>query len=192
MHARENTSEWRADRSLVRLRPVAESDVDEILKWVNDKDIVGNLATFAGKPLTREEEVAWVRKVRTSNDERVFTVLRASDDRYLGQVGLHQIFWRSKVARAAAILSAREDMGKGYGSAAIASLLDIAFGELALHKVWLMVFEKNERSRRTWQRLGFLEEGKLRDEYFHEDGWHNIIRMGMLAHEWRPPMERVR
>lgn len=186
MSARDATSttSWSPDRSLVTLRPVEESDVDEILGWVNDKEIVGNLATFAGKPLTREEEVAWVRKVRTSNDERVFTVLRA-DGRYLGQVGLHQIFWRSKVARAAAILSSREDMGKGYGSAAIASLLDVAFKELGLHKVWLMVFEKNERSRRTWQRLGFLEEGNLRDEYFHEDAWHNMVRMGMLAHEWR-------
>lgn len=188
MSARDATSTatpWTVDRSLVTLRPVEESDVDDILKWVNDKDIVGNLATFAGKPLTREEEVAWVRKVRTSNDERVFTVLRASDSHYLGQVGLHQIFWRSKVARAAAILSAREEMGKGYGSAAIASLLDIAFKELGLHKVWLMVFEKNERSRRTWQRLGFREEGNLRDEYFHEDAWHNMMRMGMLTHEWR-------
>jgi RimJ/RimL family protein N-acetyltransferase len=152
---------------------------------VNDKDIIGNLATFAGKALTREDELAWVRKVRTSPDECVFTVLRARDSSYLGQVGLHQIFWRSKVARAAAILSSRDDMGKGYGSAAIATLLDKAFGELGLHKVWLMVFERNERSRRTWRRLGFIEEGVLRDEYFHEERWHNMVRMGMLVSEWK-------
>ena len=173
------------DTSLVKLRAVDESDVDDILTWVNDKNVIGNLAAFAGKPLTREDELAWVRKVRTSNDERVFTVLRASDDRYLGQVGLHQIFWRSKVARAAAIIASKDDMGRGYGSAAIASLLNVAFGELALHKVWLMVFEKNERSRRTWSRLGFQQEGVLRDEYFHEGAWHNMVRMGLLQHEWR-------
>jgi RimJ/RimL family protein N-acetyltransferase len=174
----------RADRSLVTLRLVDEGDVDHILKWVNDKDIVGNLAAFAGKPLTREDELAWVRKVRTSTDERVFTVLEAKTGRYLGQVGLHQIFWRSKVGRAAAIIASKDDMGKGYGSAAIASLLDVAFGELGLHKVWLMVFEKNARSRRTWTRVGFVEEGLLRDEYFHEGSWHNMVRMGLLQHEW--------
>lgn len=173
------------DRARVRLRPVEENDVDDILRWVNDKDIIGNLATFAGKPLTRDDELAWVRKVRTSTDERVFTVLEAQSGRYLGQVGLHQIFWRSRVGRAAAIISSRDDMGKGYGSAAIASLLDIAFGELELHKVWLMVFEKNTRSRRTWGRLGFLEEGLLRDEYFHEGAWHHMVRMGLLEQEWR-------
>jgi RimJ/RimL family protein N-acetyltransferase len=175
--------EWKPNRELVKLRPVDEIDVDNILTWVNDKDVVGNLAAFAGKPLTRDEELTWVRKVRTSNDERVFTVL-SSDDRYLGQVGLHQIFWRSKVGRAACIISARGDHGRGYGSAAIARLLDVAFKDLALHKVWLMVFEHNARSRRTWTRIGFKEEGILRDEYFHEGKRHNMVRMGMLEGEW--------
>lgn len=174
------------DRSKVKLRPVHEIDVDDILSWVNDKEIIGNLAAFAGKPLTRDDELAWVKKVRASADERVFTVLEGTTGRYLGQVGLHQIFWRSKVGRAAAIIASRDDMGQGYGSAAIASLLDVAFGELGLHKVWLMVFEKNERSRRTWGRVGFVEEGLLRDEYFHEGAWHNMVRMGLLDREWRP------
>lgn len=176
---------WQADRSLVKLRPVEESDVDEILDWVNDRTVVGNLATFAGQPLTRADELAWVRKVRTSNDERVFTVMNAQDSRYLGQVGLHQIFWRSRVARAAAIISNKGEHGRGYGSAAIAALLDVAFGELDLHKVWLMVFRTNERSLRTWRRLGFIDEGVLRDEYFHEGAWHDMVRLGMLRHEWR-------
>ena len=173
-----------ADRTLVKLRPVDERDVDDILAWVNDGDVVKNLAAFAGKALTRDDEVAWVRKMRTSTDDRVYTVV-SPDERYLGQVGLHQIFWRSKVGRAAAIISA--DQGRGYGSAAMARLLDVAFGELALHKVWLMVFDTNARSRRTWQRLGFVEEGVLRDEYFHEGAWHDMVRMGMLASEWSRP-----
>jgi RimJ/RimL family protein N-acetyltransferase len=175
------------NRSLVKLRLVEEHDVDDILTWVNDKSVVGNLATFAGKPLTRDDELAWVRKVRTSTDERVYTVTATDTGRYLGQVGLHQIFWRSKLARGAAIIARTEEMGRGYGSAAIASLMDIAFDELGLHKVWLMVFATNERSRRTWQRLGFLEEGTLRDEYFHDGKWHDMVRMGLLEHEWSRP-----
>ena len=48
----------------------------------------------------------------------------------------------------------------------------------------VVVFEKNERSRRTWKRLGFIEEGLLRDEYFHEGAWHNMVRMGLLETQW--------
>jgi len=25
----------------------------------------------------------------------------------------------------------------------------------------------------------------LRDEYFHEDAWHDMVRLGLLRHEWR-------
>ncbi len=45
--------------------------------------------------------------------------------------------------------------------------------------------ETNSRARRTYSRLGFLEEGLLREEYFHEDGWHNMLRMSLLAREWK-------
>lgn len=172
------------DRSLVELRPLSLDDVDDILGWVNDPAIVGNLAAFTGKPLTRADEEAWVERVMASETERVFSVHAADDGRYLGQVGLHQIFWRSRVGRLSAIIATRDDMGRGLGSAALARLLDFAFDEEKLHKVWLMVFHHNERSRRTYERLGFVEEGRLREEYFHEGGWHDMIRMSLLAREW--------
>ena len=44
--------------SLIRLRPLAESDVDAILGWVNDPEIVGNIAAFAGHAFTRDQEIA--------------------------------------------------------------------------------------------------------------------------------------
>jgi RimJ/RimL family protein N-acetyltransferase len=99
-------------------------------------------------------------------------------------VGLHQIHTRSRVARLACIIGSRQHMGRGYGSAAIAHLLDHAFGELALHKVWLMAFSTNHRALATYRRIGFREEGVLREEYFHDGGWHDMVRLSLLGREW--------
>ncbi len=173
-----------SDRSLVTLRELAEADVDSIMTWINDPDIVGNIASFSGAPFTREQELAYVRAMIASPTDDVYSILRANDGCYLGQVGLHQIHRRSRVGRLACIIGSRDNMGKGYGSAAIGSLLDLIFGPMKLHKVWLMIFETNTRARRTYGRLGFVEEGILREEYFHETGWHNMLRMSMLAREW--------
>lgn len=178
------TSSARVDRSLVTLRALAEPDVDHILTWVNNRDIVGNIASFSGKPFTRDDELTYVRQILASDQDRVFSVLRAGDGDYLGQVGLHQIHRRSHVGRLACIIGSRDEMGKGYGTAAIAHLLDIAFGAERLHKVWLMVFETNVRARRVYGRLGFVEEGTLREEYYHEETWHNMVRMSLLDREW--------
>lgn len=169
----------------MRLRPLAEDDVDDILGWVNDREVVGNLASFSGKPFTRDDELAYVRAMQASKDDRVFSVLAADDGRYLGQVGVHQIFWRSRVGRLSAIIASKAEWGKGFGSAAIGELCRHAFEAEALHKLWLMVFATNQRALRTYQRLGFQIEGVLREEYFHDDTWRNMVRMSLLDHEWR-------
>jgi RimJ/RimL family protein N-acetyltransferase len=172
----------KAVMSLVTLRPLAESDVDDIMTWVNRPEIVGNLAAFSGAPLTREDELAWIRRTIASAD-RVWSAIATEDGRYLGQVGIHQIHSRSKVGRLGAVIASKSEMGKGYGSAAIRAVMDRGFGELGLHKLWLMVFRTNERGQRLYKRLGFVEEGILREEYFHEGSWHDMVRLSMLARE---------
>jgi RimJ/RimL family protein N-acetyltransferase len=169
---------------VISLRPLAESDVDSIMTWVNDRDVVGHIASFAGPPLSRDDELAFIRRTLASATDRVWSVLEASTGRYLGQVGIHQIHARSRVGRVACVIASRGDHGKGYGTAAVRAVVDRGFGELGLHKLWLMVFRRNERGRRLYGRIGFASEGVLRDEYFHDGAWHDMVRMSLLANEW--------
>jgi RimJ/RimL family protein N-acetyltransferase len=170
--------------SLVRLRPLVPADVDHMMAWVNDPEIVGNFAGFAGRAFTRDEELQYIERVTKSETDRVFAIERAADGAYLGNVGLHAIHWPSRVGRLACIIGSRAEMGKGYGSAAIRAILAHAFGELRLHKAWLMVFRTNTRALGIYRRLGFIEEGILREEYFHQGGWHDMVRMSMLDREF--------
>lgn len=157
------------------------------MTWVNDADVVGNLAAFAGEPFTRDDELAWIRRTLTSSADVVFSVLDGADDRYLGQIGIHQIHARSRVGRLGVVIAARGDMGKGYGSAAIHAVIAHAFGPLALHKLWVMMFAHNLRTRGICERAGFQLEGVLREEYFHAGGWHDMVRLSLLAREYRSP-----
>lgn len=166
----------------VTLRPLCEADVDSIMTWVNQPEIVGNLAAFSGAPLTRDDELAWIQRTLRSTD-RVFSVFASSDGRYLGQIGIHQIHARSRVGRLGAVIASRSEMGRGYGTAAVRAVIDLGFGELGLHKLWLMVFAHNARGRRLYSRIGFREEGVLREEYFHDGQWHDMVRMGLLARD---------
>ena len=172
---------------MVTLRPLEEADVDHVLTWVNDEEIVGNLASFAGQPFTRDDELAFIRRTLASPSDVVFSVFSSLPEdagRYLGQVGLHQIHARSRVARLAAVVARKSDWGRGVGSASIRALLAHAFGPMPLHQVWLMVFAANSRGRRTYARLGFVEEGVLREEYFHDGRWHDMVRLSLLAREF--------
>lgn len=187
------------DRSLVRLRPVSAEDVDHILGWVNDPAIVGNIAAFSGEPFTREQELDYIAQMQASASDELFSIFATdhtaehedgqNDDDYIGQVGIHQIHWRSRVGRLGIVIADQERMGRGLGSAALAMAIDVAFAEdqLNLHKLWLMVFSDNTRSQRTYQRLGFVQEGVLREEYFHDERWRDMTRLSLLQREWQLP-----
>jgi RimJ/RimL family protein N-acetyltransferase len=171
---------------LVRLRPLTTADVDHMMTWVNDPEIVGNFAAFSGRGFTRDEELAYIERVTRSDTDEVFVIERAADGAYLGNVGIHQIHWPSRVGRLACIIASRAEMGRGYGSAAIRAILDWAFARPApaLHKVWLMCFRENLRAQAIYRRIGFVEEGILREEYFHQAAWRDMVRMSVLDREW--------
>ncbi len=176
----------------VTLRPLAETDVDHVMTWVNDPAVVGNFGWFTGKPITREAELGYLGKLvaqhRDPNGaERVYSVLDSSgpDGRYLGQVGLHQIHRPSRVGRLSIIIAAKADHGKGYGTAAMRALVAEAFDTEKLHKVWMMFYRTNQRTRALANKLGFIDEGVLREEYLYQGAYHDMVRTALLEREYR-------
>jgi RimJ/RimL family protein N-acetyltransferase len=80
----------------------------------------------------------------------------------------------------------REAQGRGIGQEALRLLMAYGFERLGLHKLWLVHYADNARMRHIAGKLGFREEGRLRDEYFHAGGWHDMVRHAILRHEWTP------
>jgi len=174
---------------MVRLRPLSETDLDHVMTWVNDPAVVGNFGWFTGKPITREAEAAYLAKLcaqhRDPNgSERVYSI-DSEDGRYLGQVGLHQIHRPSRVGRLSIIIASKADHGRGHGTAALRALLAEAFDQEKLHKVWMMFYRTNARTRRLADKLGFIDEGVLREEYLYQGDYHDMVRTALLEREYR-------
>jgi RimJ/RimL family protein N-acetyltransferase len=74
--------------------------------------------------------------------------------------------------------------GRGYGSEAINWALDWAFRRANMHRVGLVCYGYNARALHVYQRLGFVEEGRVREKLFFDNGWHDEVQMGMLKSEW--------
>ena len=75
--------------------------------------------------------------------------------------------------------------GQGYGSEAIKWALNWGFHYAGLHKIEIGAFSHNERAVRLYKRLGFVEEGRLRDHFWHEGAWSDLVMLSMLEDEWR-------
>ncbi len=164
------------------VRPLDLGDLDHMMEWVNDREVIGNFANFA-TPTSRSQEQKYLENLLKSETDKAFTIETEQGD-YLGTVGIYQIHWPARSGRLGIIIGKPALRGKGYGQSAIKDVLRLAFEQYNLHKVWLVVFEENARSRHVYTKCGFREEGILRDEYFHQGKYHNMVRMSILDREY--------
>jgi RimJ/RimL family protein N-acetyltransferase len=75
--------------------------------------------------------------------------------------------------------------GRGVGSNLLRSVLQFCFNDLAAHRVELHVFVENERAYRAYLKIGFVEEGIIRDIHRDADGSFRSMRlMSLLRPEW--------
>lgn len=74
--------------------------------------------------------------------------------------------------------------GKGYGQEAVQQVQRFAFTRLSAHRLWLDVKETNRRARYIYKKLGFREEGVLRECLKNGDMFESLVVMSILSHEY--------
>lgn len=112
--------------------------------------------------------------------------MRTGNEDELTRVGEVAIPWISQPHGSGMLMywAAPEHQGQGYIPAATGLLLDHAFGERRLNKVWAMVIEPNRASQAVLEKLGFEREGTFRQETYYEGAYVDSHRYGILASEW--------
>lgn len=159
------------------MRPLQLKDVDHIMTWVNDPEVVKNLQHF-NKKFTKKDEEKYVKKILASKNDFVFSFFNSSGE-YIGQGGIHQIAWENKLGRLSIIIK-REYWNKGYAQEILPTLIRYAFKELGLHKITLMYWKENKKAKHLYKKLGFVKEGVLKDEYFWQGKYHDMVRMAII------------
>jgi ribosomal-protein-serine acetyltransferase len=76
--------------------------------------------------------------------------------------------------------------GRGIVTRACAAIVTEGFRERNLHRIEIRCATGNLRSNAIPRRLGFQEEGILRDAQFLSHGWVDLRVYGMLEPNWKP------
>ncbi|MBT4147117.1 MAG: UDP-4-amino-4,6-dideoxy-N-acetyl-beta-L-altrosamine N-acetyltransferase [Gammaproteobacteria bacterium] len=82
----------------------------------------------------------------------------------------------------------RPDAPKGNGRKLGITALNYAFSILDLHKVCGQAIANNKASISFHLRLGFAEEGMLREHHCNNGEYHSLICFGLLKYEWQPSL----
>ncbi len=177
---------------LIRLTaPNPETDAQPLAAWTADSEYMRLLDMDPARPATvkrwREELEREGAKDRPNSF--FFSIRTLSDDKLIGFVGLWGLNWAHGDTFLGIGLGDREYWGRGYGTDAMRVILRYAFTELNLYRVSLDVFEYNTRAIRSYEKVGFVVEGRAR-RVLHRDGqrWDEIF-MGILREEWQATVD---
>ena len=110
-------------------------------------------------------------------------------DRHLGNISVWYTSKQNAVGEIGYWIRSDETR-HGICTEATAHVLGIAFDELKLHRVTLRIAVGNRGSERVAEKLGFLQEGILRDDVQIGDRWIDHTIWGLLDYEWKVERER--
>jgi len=157
-------------------------------KWGRDSEFVRLLDSDPARLLSVDKYKEWFEKdlvEQQKNDELFFLIRTLEEDLTIGLIGLNGIQWVHGDAWVGIGLGEREYWGEGYGTDAMRILQRYAFEELNLHRLSLSVFEYNSRAIRSYEKVGFVIEGRVR-QFLNRDGRrYDMIFMGILRDEWK-------
>ncbi len=74
--------------------------------------------------------------------------------------------------------------GQGNGKEAIKLLKWLIFEKWKAHRLWLDVFDFNQRARHVYAAEGFIEEGTLRECIARGDRFESLVVMSLLVQEY--------
>jgi ribosomal-protein-serine acetyltransferase len=100
-----------------------------------------------------------------------------------GMIAFPEIDWQGKKASFGYWLSPNFE-GKGIISRSVRSFIEVGFHELGLNRIEISCAESNVKSRALPEKLGFIQEGILRDHYYINGKLHNLVIYSLLKSEW--------
>jgi RimJ/RimL family protein N-acetyltransferase len=173
---------------LVRLVAAnADKDAEQMAQWSRDSEYMRQLDTDPARPhsvkRTKEDIQKWMEN--ESPHDFGFMIRTLADDKLIGFIGLDGVQWTHGNTFVGIGIGEKEYRGKGYGTDALRVILHYAFTELNLHRVSLNVFEYNPRAIRSYEKAGFVVEGRQRQLLNREGRRWDLVYMGILREEWK-------
>lgn len=74
--------------------------------------------------------------------------------------------------------------GHGFATEAVRALIDAAFADLRLHRVWARLDPTNEPSVRLCERIGMRREARFVRASWHKGSWTDLAIYAVRADEW--------
>ena len=167
----------------VKLRPVEDSDMDDLHRWWNDPELAGEYAGYGPKSRIEVEELVkggWFYIISSRSEDRkigfiAYYVVR-QDYLHLFEIG-----YRMEPS----------ERRKGYTTEAVRLLIDYIFtAKREVERIGSVIDVENVPSQRVLEKNGFKREAELRKRFYNKGQYRNEYMYSLLREEWEKAKTR--
>jgi RimJ/RimL family protein N-acetyltransferase len=167
----------------LELTALEESDLPALIPFFQDMSALTYYIPTTARPLNALQ----IRKLLDDWNDGIANFVFAIRlyNRVIGLINLDDLDWPNSHAEIGIALTESGQRGHGLASEALQLLVNYAFQELGLHRLWARIIEDNHPSINLFQKLGFQPEGRLRGHVRRRGQFRDMLIFALLA----PPGE---
>ena len=167
--------------TLVRFHPIERDDLSLLQGWRNDPDV--RLICREYRLLTILHQEDWYERVTRDTDFLMSKIEAVDSGAFIGVCGWTFIDWRSRHALLSMYIGDKDYRTDRYYAAILHGLHSVAFNELGMNCVRAEIYDFDPRKEHFY-RAGYKENGRRRQQYYHNGEFWDIIITDLLRGEW--------
>lgn len=178
----------------VLLRSLEREDVKLIHKWQNDEEVMRLARSEPDHLISIEALTAELEKSIRAEDQmtRRYGIQEKSSKKLIGWCSIRFNNWANRYTSAeiGLAIGEKDQWRKGYGTEIVSLLLKESFEQLSLHRAGWWTYAENKGSIALAKKMGFREEGRLRENVFFDNTFHDSVVLGLTKDEYEKSLRR--
>lgn len=162
----------------IKLVPLEKEHLPNSLLWANDMSL--NSKMLRVLPVTKVDQEKWYQIIVEDPSKIVFAIKTLKEDKHIGNTGIYHIDWLHRRGEFWVLIAERNFWKHGIGEEVASLMQKYAFQNLNLNKLYLNVSVDNKEAVSLYKKLNFHQEGVLKEHYFIEGKYVDIITMAIL------------
>jgi diamine N-acetyltransferase len=162
------------------LRAIEREDLPAYVTWLNDPQVLEYFGQMVPLSLTGEEQ--WYEKMLQDAKVRNFAI--EYEGQHVGGAGFSDIDFRNRKAEVGLFIGRVDLWDQGLGYDVLNTLVRFGFEQMNLNRIYLRVFENNERGVHLYGKVGFQHEGRWRQAEYRHGRYQDLLWMSILRQEW--------
>ena len=162
----------------VCLGPMFNADAGVVFNWHNTVELMRLDGMY--RPVSEGNFDKWFGTIGQEPSRIVFAIRNKGDLRFLGYVQITNIHPVNRSAEIGIMIGVAADRGQGRGKEALRLCIDFCWTELNLQRLTMMVVGDNAQALSAYKKVGFEQEGVLRNAVYMNGSFRDATILGLL------------